>query len=380
MARASIYTGLLKAILEETGEPVSEGDILVVNGSGEVVALDPTELSLLTSYLQVGGDGDAANKVSGDLSATRLMLGADVAFGEPSATGPFGIAAGKFVHLSGEVTDLLSGSVNSINGVVKVNPASNSLAEFRALNFCLVLQPPTGVTLATAEAGFFEVRHRNDGAIGTEVDGVVIRPYVLDSLSPAIVGTPAVVRGLYIRRFQRPSGSSSGAITAFRGIEFSTDGGSFISGLTGLVDILIQNPAANTVITDHIGIDIRQLTRATRSIGIKNASPYQAAPSTVQTLLAATAILVNAESVQITGTGAITSTAAPTIADGVDGMRVRIMYVGSGTYVLSDRGTLANSNLRLSANTITLGPGDSIDLQFSLTLGDWIQVGQTNVL
>jgi hypothetical protein len=99
-------------------------------------------------------------------------------------------------------------------------------------------------------------------------------------------------------------------------------------------------------------------------------------PSGIQTLAAATAILADAGVVQIDCVGAVTSTAAPTIADGSDGQMLMILNVDTAdTYTLSDQGTLASSNLRLTANTVGLGPRRSIQLMFSATIGDWVQVG-----
>ena len=127
--------------------------------------------------------------------------------------------------------------------------------------------------------------------------------------------------------------------------------------------------------TTNYGIDIAALAGAGTNIGIRNASNYVATPSAAQTLAAGTAILANAEVVQINMAGDVTSTAAPTIADGVDGQRLTIINTDSTDhYVLSDQGTLANSNLRLVTTTITLHPRDSIQLIYSATIGDWVQI------
>jgi len=130
------------------------------------------------------------------------------------------------------------------------------------------------------------------------------------------------------------------------------------------------------------GFDIDYFTiPSANRIGIRNASPYVATPSAAQTLLAATTILANAEDIQITAAAARTMTSTPTIADGADGQIVTIINVGA-TYAitLQDQGTLAGSNLRLSAATIALGPRDSIVLKYNATIGDWVQIGQTNVI
>jgi hypothetical protein len=136
---------------------------------------------------------------------------------------------------------------------------------------------------------------------------------------------------------------------------------------------------ADAVITVEYTADI---VGKLRTVGTRNDGVYVATPSAVQDLVAATAILANAETVQIKAAGgSVTLTSTPTIATGYEGQIVTIVNVDAANSVtLQDQGTLANSNLRLSANTITLGPRDSIQMQYFTAIGDWIQTGQVNVL
>lgn len=137
-------------------------------------------------------------------------------------------------------------------------------------------------------------------------------------------------------------------------------------------------------LTTQIGIDIAALSFATTNIGIRNASTYVATPSSAQTISAVgNTILANAEVVQVSNTtgGALTLTSTPTIANGQDGQKVTIVSTGTQTVTLQDQGTLANSNLRLTAVSIGLGPRDSVTLMYSSSIGDWIQITPvTNVL
>ena len=105
-------------------------------------------------------------------------------------------------------------------------------------------------------------------------------------------------------------------------------------------------------------------------------------PATAQDITAAgTAILARAALVLLTADASYTLTAAPTIADGEDGQLLLVVNVDTvDTITLQDQGTLASSNLRLSAATIGLAPRDSILLLYNLTIADWIQIGQTNVI
>jgi hypothetical protein len=94
-----------------------------------------------------------------------------------------------------------------------------------------------------------------------------------------------------------------------------------------------------------------------------------------QTVAAATAIKAYPVT-PLTASGATTMTAAPTIADGYDGQEIVLLNVGAtNNIVLQDQGTLASSNLRLTATTVTLGPRDSIRLAYSAAVGDWMQTG-----
>lgn len=94
-----------------------------------------------------------------------------------------------------------------------------------------------------------------------------------------------------------------------------------------------------------------------------------------QTLVAGTAIVAADAVTPIQAASPITSTAAPTIADGQDGQRVTLVNVGANAITLQDQGTLASSNLRLTAATVAIGPRDSIELVYSAAVGDWVQTG-----
>ena len=97
--------------------------------------------------------------------------------------------------------------------------------------------------------------------------------------------------------------------------------------------------------------------------------------SSTQTLNAATQTLsANAAAIKVTTASALTLASAPTLSDGVDGQLLRILNVGANALTLQDQGTLASSNLRLTAATVTLAPRQSIELMYSSTIGDWVQV------
>ena len=75
----------------------------------------------------------------------------------------------------------------------------------------------------------------------------------------------------------------------------------------------------------------------------------------------------------------VTLTATPMLEAGlVSGQLFRITNVGAYSLTLQDDGTLVGSNVKLSANTITLGTYDSIE--FCWIDRKWVQVGLSNVL
>jgi hypothetical protein len=111
-------------------------------------------------------------------------------------------------------------------------------------------------------------------------------------------------------------------------------------------------------------------------VRVKIVGTRVAVPKAAQTVVAGTAIVADHEVVQINSAGNVTMTAAPTIADGVDGQMLTILNVDTADSVtLQDQGTLGSSNLRLTGATVALGPRDSVQLMYSTTVGDWVQLG-----
>lgn len=101
-----------------------------------------------------------------------------------------------------------------------------------------------------------------------------------------------------------------------------------------------------------------------------------AVPSSTQTIAAASGtITADANVVQVSPSSALTLTSTPTISNGRDGQQMVVLNVGTNNLTLQDQGTLASSNLRLTATTITLAPRQSVTLMYSSTIGDWVQIG-----
>ena len=103
-------------------------------------------------------------------------------------------------------------------------------------------------------------------------------------------------------------------------------------------------------------------------------------PSALQSLTAGTAILANASTARIEGSGgAVTITATPTIANGTDGQILMIRGTSDTNLVtIQDEGALAGSNLQLSTGVnFTFGIGDTLVLMFDADAGDWIEISRS---
>ena len=105
-----------------------------------------------------------------------------------------------------------------------------------------------------------------------------------------------------------------------------------------------------------------------------------ASASAVQSLTTATAIVANAPIVRVVGSGgAVTLTATPTLADGVDAQEIEIWGTNdTNTVAIQDEGTLTGSNIQLPGTVRTLGLGDVMILRFNSTTGFWYETGFSN--
>lgn len=322
-------------------------------------------------YLFVGSLAAPTNLGAGDVTLTRLSIGNEGAFGTPF---------GNFVDASGTSVNTAAGAVAGYYFRHYIEVPSNSSTEFRSFFISNTVNAANAGTLGTLHAGYFENRIRDSNSIST-LTGVSLNPHVVDSASDA-TATATNVQAVSVVLLGRPSGTTTVTVTNLTG--WFTNAARIHAGatVTTLRDIFIQDLSTSPTLTNHLGLDIGQLTKGSAlNIGIRNASPTVYTPSTAQTLAAGTAILANATVVQINSAGAVTITAAPTIANGQDGQILIIVNVDSADAItIQDQGTLASSNLRLSAATIALGPRDSITLMYSSSIGDWIQIGQVNVI
>ncbi len=326
----------------------------------------------VSTYARVGSATAPANTTAGDLTAIRLSLG-NTAFS----------ASGQELLANKTRTTTSAGSEAFYGFIGNVAPAAPSSTEFRVFTMSAVVTAgAAGATITTVSPIFLEIRHRTAETI-TTIRGQNISTIVLDSAAPATAGTVTTAVGLNLNSYGRPSGTSVVSVTNLIGIDIDriTHGGLTVTGT--MLGLRVRNPTVAISGTfTQLGIDIEQPTRGTTNIGFRNAGSSVFTPSTAQNITAVgTAILADATIVQLTANASYTLTSTPTIADGQNGQEVTIINVDTAdTITLQDQGTLAGSNLRLSANTIAIPPRGSITLVYNSTIGDWVQIGQTTVL
>lgn len=168
-----------------------------------------------------------------------------------------------------------------------------------------------------------------------------------------------------------PTNVTNGDVTCIRlkvgdgafgsGVEFSVTGDGALSGFLRV--------GSETAPTNASAGDVTMAGRLTIT------------PSASQAIAAGDAVTVTSSFAMLTSAGNVTLTSAPTVADGQDGQELTILNVdATDSITFQDQGTLANSNLRLAAGNVVLGPRSSIKLIYSATVGDWVQLGGVTVL
>lgn len=123
-------------------------------------------------------------------------------------------------------------------------------------------------------------------------------------------------------------------------------------------------------------------TDLTASGEIKLNGKVFTAASTLQSLLAASAISPNAGKVRVVGNGgAVVLTSTPSIGVGTDDGQLLIVQGTSdaNTVTLQDSGTLAGSGMRLGAATRLLGEGDISLFTWDAALAEWLEMAFSNI-
>lgn len=220
------------------------------------------------------GNGTTWVAETGSTARTSLGLGTtdSVTFRELTLSGYSG--TGDVISVAGTMTNTANGAVIFANFTNTITPASNSLSDFRAINFTNYAAGTTGITLDTIEAGHFEGARVSSGQDGTinSVTGVVAWGLVPDSGSPATV-TATTVYGVNAVAMTKPSGTSSVAATTVVGINATATNSAGMTA-TDVIGIRINNNAAGNTITNSIGLDVQPQSRGgTYNIGVKIQAP-----------------------------------------------------------------------------------------------------------
>lgn len=337
------------------------------HGTKGQIIFDELTGAVVNGYLRVGATAAPGNVTAGDITGIRFILG--------DATTALGAAGDNALvsRVSGTLT-ATSGATVFSGMYPTLAPASNSAAEFRTLNFLSIIPPTTDVDFsAPITAGYFEgVRPRGSGnltratapggAVGVQAIGVVFDSSADDA------GTITLAAGIVAFPYKRPSGA------------FTT------KALTTGIALWMPNPdsAGGLTLGTLVGIELEKYTRATTNIEFRNAGKMVFTP-TSQTLAAAgNTIGSTAHTYWLdNSTGAsLTLTSTPTITAGVaDGQLLLLVNVDTAdNIVIQDETALAGSDLRLpGAASLTLGPRDSVLLEWHSAVSEWWAVASANL-
>lgn len=180
-------------------------------------------------------------------------------------------------------------------------------------------------------------------------------------------------------KLEMPVNASAPSLVAYD--ETGTNTGVSITANDSLV---LWSAGATQATVVNTAISIAAITELRAAGGLRHQGGYHLVdPRLANIPTAGTAIsTAGTPLVRVTlSAGSISSTAAPLLADGSEGQEICLVRDDdAGNFTISDQATLANTNVRLSATTIVLGPRDAICLKFLSDLGDWVQVSQVNNL
>jgi len=163
---------------------------------------------------------------------------------------------------------------------------------------------------------------------------------------------------------------TAGTTTSTTGTGTTTSGSSGITALTG--DGTASGTGSVSLVVTGASGDFAVTGKTTMNGKV-------AFPAGIQAISGASSTIpITYPSIRLSGSTSYTLTSAPTIADGVSGQVIRIINVGTGVFTLQDEAASGiATNLRLSAPTVALAQGDSIEVQWSPTLSMWVQIATT---
>lgn len=344
-----------------------------------------------TNYLNKLGVSGGQTTVGGTSSSEDLTLKANSAAWSSTNTGAIKLTNSLIKFIGQNV--IANSTFTSLVSFTEVVDASGfSTGSLNGFNFAPTIQQDTSLAFAAFPAfSASPILQPTAGGISDGPYAVVTSFFANTNHSLAHSGAAGSTTNMYgyvdQPNFKVSSGTGTHTVSnyaAFASFEPILFGNHFFTGytITNARTLYARNPGVSgATLTNNIGVDIDKLTAGSTNIGIRNKSTTVNTPDTVQSITSASqAITVASTTKQLTSNSNYTLTAAPTIANGQDGQVITIINVGANTITLQDQGTLASSNLRLSATTVALSPRSSIQLMYSSTISDWVQIGQTNVL
>lgn len=320
--------------------------------------------------MRVGASTAPTNVVAGDFTTERLKIS--------DGGTSFGASSGYYANAQGTLSDVSTGAKIHSLWQPSIAPQTNGSSEFRTFYMQPLLQPASGVAMYQHHAMYIENRNRSNAAIEA-LNAYVGVGVVIDSSSPATVGTMATVAAFTARPGARPSGTSVARVIAGHGFRLEFTGATGITWDT-LRGFYMPDPPASWTITDLFGLDIEKPTRGSgTNVGIRNAGRYVAVPPTATNITAVgTTIPSDAEVIRITANASYTLTTTPSITNGqYDGQRLYIVNEDTvDTITLQDESGLAGSNVRSrTGSNIAIGPREVHEFIWNAANSEWYDVG-----
>ncbi|MCK5613250.1 hypothetical protein KAR91_65865, partial [Candidatus Pacearchaeota archaeon] len=167
--------------------------------------------------------------------------------------------------------------------------------------------------------------------------------------------------------------------------QFYYDAGTPAVADAGRIAVITEGNWTSTVGTQNSFMSLQTVLGGTVGEAMRltsvNGTVYT--PTATQNIVAGTGITAAmlAHIVRVQGSGgAVTVTATPSIADGVDGQVIVIQGDNdTNTLELQDESSLGSSGLQLSGGTnFTLGVGDTLMLMFDAGLDKWVEISRSN--
>jgi hypothetical protein len=219
------------------------------------------------------------------------------------------------------------------------------------------------------------------GAVGSGLNKMMYYAATTGTATSATLGTIAAEAETAYARYAGRTGGTTlyGGTAAGDDLTLQATSNSATSGDVNIAGSLI-NVDALSMTFDALGFTFTGAMTVAGNLALSGRNIHTETVATITAVSDTIPITNPTVRLDNTSGSSKTLTSAPTVATGSNNQRLFIYNGSAQDVVLQDQGTLASSNLRLTTTTVTLSTRDSIELMYSTTIGDWIEIGRSNVL